>query len=299
MSVPNKTPRIFGIVDLKLSKLLTDVAGSAPTYDAPIDLPGVQSLKVSDNSSEIDGKGDEQICEVEYIDEKSEVSFECLYTPLEAMTIINGGEVVEGTDDVTAYGAGPNENGEYFKLEALTKDTKQKITLYKVRGKMIPAGASNAAFTNAAFKGTCIHTAGNVNGKPRRWSLTQSSVAMSLAGTKQVETAIVEGAVTTAGNASVIVTAAGMTGSPKTLTVAVALNDSAAVVAQKIREAMNADTAITSKFTVGGFGTAVALTALTAAANDSTLNIAIDNGTCAGLTAATKSVDTVAGQAVS
>jgi phage tail sheath gpL-like len=90
-----------------------------------------------------------------------------------------------------------------------------------------------------------------------------------------------------------------MAGSPKTLTVAVALNDSAAVVAQKVREALAADAAVTAKFNVGGNGANVVLTALAAAANDATLNIAIDNGTCAGLTAVTKSVDTTAGQAVS
>ena len=136
-----------------------------------------------------------------------------------------------------------------------------------------------------------------MNGKPRRWSLTQSSVTLTIAGTKQVETATVVGTVSTAGNATVIVTAAGMTGSPKTLTVAVALNDSAAVVAQKIRETLAADAAVTALFSVGGIGAAVALTKLLAAANDSTLNISINNGTCAGLTAATQSVDTTAGQA--
>ena len=91
---------------------------------------------------------------------------------------------------------------------------------------------------------------------------------------------------TTAGNATFTVTAAGMTGSPKAISVAVALNDSAAVVAQKAREALAADSAVTAKFSVGGYGAIVELTALTAAANDSTLNIVIANGTCAGLTAA-------------
>jgi phage tail sheath gpL-like len=88
-----------------------------------------------------------------------------------------------------------------------------------------------------------------------------------------------------------------MTGSPKAITVAVALNDSAAVVAQKIREALAADTAVTALFAVGGIGTAVTLTKKTAAANDTSLNIAIANGTCAGLTAAPFSDNTVAGVA--
>ena len=116
-------------------------------------------------------------------------------------------------------------------------------------------------------------------------------------GTKQVETAEVVGTISTAGNATFTVTAAGMTGSPKAVSVAVALGDSAAVVAQKAREALTADNAVTAKFSVGGYGTMVELTALTAAANDATLNIAIANGTCAGLTAAPTSENTTAGVA--
>ena len=99
------------------------------------------------------------------------------------------------------------------------------------------------------------------------------------------------------GNATFTVTAAGMTGSPKAISVAVALGDSAAVVAQKARETLAADNAVTAKFSVGGYGTMVELTALTAAANDATLNIAIANGTCAGLTAAPTSENTTAGVA--
>jgi len=116
-------------------------------------------------------------------------------------------------------------------------------------------------------------------------------------GTKQVETATVVGAITTAGNATFTVTAAGMTGSPKAISVPVALNDSAAVVAQKAREVLGADSAVSAKFAVGGYGTAMEFTALTAAANDATLNIAIANGTCAGLTAAPTSANTTAGVA--
>ena len=81
------------------------------------------------------------------------------------------------------------------------------------------------------------------------------------------------------------------------ISVAVALGDSAAVVAQKARETLAADNAVTAKFSVGGYGTMVELTALTAAANDATLNIAIANGTCAGLTAAPTSENTTAGVA--
>jgi hypothetical protein len=116
---------------------------------------------------------------------------------------------------------------------------------------------------------------------------------------QQVETATVVGTIgpAGAGNATVIVTASGMTGSPKTLSVAVANNDTASQVATKIRTAMNADTDITNFFTVGGSGAAVSLTTKVARANDTTLNISIANGTCTGLTAAPTSANTTAGVA--
>lgn len=114
-------------------------------------------------------------------------------------------------------------------------------------------------------------------------------------GICQVETATIVGTISTAGNATVIVTAEGMTGSPKTISVAVALNDTASQVAGKIRTALKADTDVTAKFAVSGIDASVVLTALTAAVNDATLNINIANGTCAGLTSAPTSANTIAG----
>lgn len=114
-------------------------------------------------------------------------------------------------------------------------------------------------------------------------------------GIRQLETATVVGTVSTAGNLTVTVTAAGMTGSPISLTVAVLLADSDIVVAQKIRAAMQANANIIALFAVGGAGPEVTLTKLAPAANDDTLNIAIALATAAGITAAAASVDTIAG----
>src|SRR5262245_40761398 len=92
-------------------------------------------------------------------------------------------------------------------------------------------------------------------------------------GTAQVETATVisGGGITLAGNAQVTVTAAGMTGSPKVYQVAVALNDTAAQVAAKIRTALAADAALTALYAVSGANADVVLTRLAPfAANDPT-----------------------------
>jgi len=130
---------------------------------------------------------------------------------------------------------------------------------------------------------------------------TVGSTAWS-AGTAQVETATAAGTIGTAGNASVTVTAAGMTGSPKLVSVAVAASDTAATWAGKVRTALAADTDVTALFTVGGTTTAISLTRLANSrvvipADDATLNIALDNGTCTGITPAASSANTTAGVA--
>jgi hypothetical protein len=116
-------------------------------------------------------------------------------------------------------------------------------------------------------------------------------------GVFQVETATVVGTITLTGDATVIVTAAGMSGSPITLSVGVINADTASMVATKIRAAFAANSVIQAFFTIGGTGAAIILTRTVAAANDATLNVSIDNGTCTGLTTAATSANTTAGVA--
>jgi hypothetical protein len=111
----------------------------------------------------------------------------------------------------------------------------------------------------------------------------------------QVNTATVIGTCTQSGNATVVVTAAGMTGTPKTYNVAVLNNDTASQMAAKIITALAADAALTALYAVSGTGATVVLTAIVPAANDATLNISTANGTCLGVTTAASSVATTAG----
>jgi hypothetical protein len=121
-------------------------------------------------------------------------------------------------------------------------------------------------------------------------------------GTLQVETATVVGTVTKTGNATVVVTAANIDTSPITLSVAVTNTDTATIVAGKIATALrqnafigNADTGL---YTVTNSGATVTITSREYYANDATLNISIDNGTCTGLTTAATSANTTAGVSV-
>jgi phage tail sheath gpL-like len=116
-------------------------------------------------------------------------------------------------------------------------------------------------------------------------------------GTAQVETVTAAGTITTAGNASVIVTGANIPGGSKTLAVAVALSDTAAQWGDKVRLALVADDTVSGQYIVSGSGVTIILTDRATRGNDATLNVALANGTCAGITSATTSANTTAGVA--
>ena len=117
-------------------------------------------------------------------------------------------------------------------------------------------------------------------------------------GTKQVETATISTAPTGAGNATVTITAANITGSPVALSVTLLGTENANQTAIKIVDAINANKEIRKRFTATHGSPDIHLTANRAAANDSTLNIAIANGSPSpGLTPAATSANTTAGVA--
>lgn len=114
------------------------------------------------------------------------------------------------------------------------------------------------------------------------------------AGVAQVETATAAGTITASGNATVIVTGDDITGSPLTLSVAVTNGDTASTWAGKVRIALN-NSVVADLYTVGGSTTAITLTRTDKRYNDPTLNISLNNGTCAGITPALTSASTTAG----
>lgn len=116
-------------------------------------------------------------------------------------------------------------------------------------------------------------------------------------GTCQIETTTVVGTITLAGNATFTITGSGITGSPKTISVAVLVNDTATVVAGKAVTAINLDSAVTALYTASQNGADVILTRKLPAINDATLNIAYTNGNCTGLTPDATSTHTKAGVA--
>jgi hypothetical protein len=165
------------------------------------------------------------------------------------------------------------------------------ISIEDAAGQQQMETATVVGSITAAGNAAVVITAVGMTGSP-------ITLAVAVAGVAQVETATVVGTIGAggAGNATVVVTSAGMAGSPITVSVAVANNDSASTVAGKIRTDLALNATIAARFTISGATDKVILTRKAPfAANDSTLNISTDNGTCSGLTAAPTSANTTAG----
>ncbi|MEQ1923800.1 MAG: hypothetical protein ABL952_14945, partial [Pyrinomonadaceae bacterium] len=101
-------------------------------------------------------------------------------------------------------------------------------------------------------------------------------------GVQQVETNTVVAAagITSNGNARSIVTAAGMTNSPKTVSVpslTTGSHGTANLIATAFRTALAADPDVSAFFTIGGTGADITLTAMAPAANDGTMNLTIED----------------------
>jgi hypothetical protein len=152
--------------------------------------------------------------------------------------------------------------------------------------------------TNPAAQRTTVSFALGANGFVDGVDTSAGSVTSLIRGgvlTAQVETATAVGTITAAGDASVTVTAAGMTNSPKTIAVPVALNDTAATWGGKVRTALAADVDVAAAFVVGGSSASITLTTRARpGVDDATLNIALADGTSTGITAAPTSVNTAA-----
>jgi len=108
-------------------------------------------------------------------------------------------------------------------------------------------------------------------------------------------TAGVAPVITVAGDATVTVTAEGLEGGSKAISVSVSQGDTEDEVAEKIRIQLAADDDITALFAVGGEGADIVLTMLGYEANDDTLNIALADDTCDGINTAAESTPTAAG----
>jgi sugar lactone lactonase YvrE len=122
---------------------------------------------------------------------------------------------------------------------------------------------------------------------------TYNNTIRTISTTARTVYATASGTITTAGNAKVVVTDPGLTGSPVSLSVAVAVDDTATTWAGKVATALAANTAISARYTVTANSGVISFVYLV---NDGqpAANVALSNDTSAGIIAAPTSISTAA-----
>lgn len=162
--------------------------------------------------------------------------------------------------------------------------------------KAIAAGVSIADTSSAGTASIPSTTLTFENGKA---TVVVSGDAQAwLGGTAQVESITCTGAPSSDGDITLPITAAGMTGSPHDVVIPlVALtHTTVTLVADAIVEALTADATVAAFFTAANVAGAISITAITPAANDSTMGIAFTDTDSTGTTFGS-STDTTAGVA--
>jgi sugar lactone lactonase YvrE len=104
---------------------------------------------------------------------------------------------------------------------------------------------------------------------------------------RRVVSVTATGAVTEAGNALVVLTDAGLTGSPVTLNVPVAAADTATAWAAKVVTALAANSAVTARYTPSSSGDIITLRYLTSVDDSNAAALSLDTGTAKGITPTT------------
>lgn len=154
----------------------------------------------------------------------------------------------------------------------------------------------NTTISGTLAPGIAVGTLTN-NGNLAFQTGSTLSAEIDLLGTAQVETATAAGAAIADGDVTVTVTSADL-GSPVVINVPILTGESPDAWAFKVRTALSADAAISALFSVGGTTNAITLTRLIGAANDTTLNISLENGTTSpGIANAANSATATAGVA--
>lgn len=126
---------VFDVHDCKVYKLLTDNAGSSPTYSSAVDVPGIAEVSLDPNLLTAELKGDAKVIAKKGRIDKVNLSATYGKLALDVLGVVLGGTNTDQAGSARWRLAGTNSLP-YFKIVFVINDAdvgQVKVTLYKAQ----------------------------------------------------------------------------------------------------------------------------------------------------------------------
>lgn len=166
------TTKLFGVNDAAVYKLSTDASGSAPTYAAKVDVPGVQSVDAKLNMNTKTLRGDNTLLAADSVLQDisgtihfAKHSFD-VWAALTSALTTDGGTTPATTSTLTI---GQGTLPAFFKLEAQSKQVDYvggdvHILLYKCMPGTLPLGFNEEDYMKQSVDFTAVPLLGTITG---------------------------------------------------------------------------------------------------------------------------------------
>lgn len=115
--------RIYAVEDAKIAALTADPTGGSATYGSLIDVPGIKSLGLSFDITNVSLRGDNRELDSDSTLQAVTISFEHAKLSLDALAVMIGGAVTDTgtlTEEVATFDREAADSFSYFKIEAKT-----------------------------------------------------------------------------------------------------------------------------------------------------------------------------------
>ncbi len=153
---------VYGVRDCKIAKLTADAA--PPTYDAFVDVPGIQTFDTSFKFQEKELKGDDVTLDIHTKVDHIEIKVEHAKISQAAMAVILGGTATESgtTPNVQhKYAQGGDDVPNYFKMECQVteideEDADMHFLTYKTKVTDYQLGAKGEDYRTISFTAKAI-----------------------------------------------------------------------------------------------------------------------------------------------
>lgn len=180
----SRVTKLYGVADAKIFPLTTDDITTL-AYGAAIDVPGIQSIKLTPNYEDKELKGDDAVLEADTKLLSIDFSFQHAKLSLDALAVLEGGTVTDSgvsPNQKTTYTQTTASKPQYFKFEGQIRYVDQAagdvhLVLYKAKAGKVDIEVKGDDYVIASASGKAIGTINN--GKVKDFVINETEVAIA------------------------------------------------------------------------------------------------------------------------